>query len=195
MQAIEILIDRLAAEPAAAADGAAAPHEGASAAQEDCTAPATGEDAGSLILSRSRSEEGVPKDARIIAEKQGAGTSAEARQAAPYNDTGAARSKNGASCMPANRATDETAAQGPLDEANKHSEQMAVSCSARSVTGKGASAKKPARNRECPCGSRQRYKNCCGPAQAAAARKAAQPGLHDVDDVDDNAPGMAALYL
>ena len=36
-----------------------------------------------------------------------------------------------------------------------------------------AVGKKPARNRECPCGSKKRYKNCCGPADAAAARRLA----------------------
>lgn len=36
---------------------------------------------------------------------------------------------------------------------------------------KNKGPKKPARNRECPCGSKKRYKNCCGPASSAAERR------------------------
>ena len=34
------------------------------------------------------------------------------------------------------------------------------------------SGRKPARNRACPCGSAHRYKDCCGPIQAAVERRA-----------------------
>jgi len=32
-----------------------------------------------------------------------------------------------------------------------------------------AGERKPARNKACPCGSNQKYKNCCGAVAAAAA--------------------------
>ena len=32
--------------------------------------------------------------------------------------------------------------------------------------------RKPARNKACPCGSGRRYKDCCGPIQAAIERRA-----------------------
>lgn len=54
-----------------------------------------------------------------------------------------------------------------------------------------AVGKKPARNRECPCGSsKKRYKNCCGPADAAAARRLASGIL-----VEPVAQGMPAIYV
>jgi hypothetical protein len=47
--------------------------------------------------------------------------------------------------------------------------------SKRSVRVAGAS-KAPARNKNCPCGSKRKYKNCCGTAAAAAARRRAAAG-------------------
>ena len=59
--------------------------------------------------------------------------------------------------------------------------------------GEEASSKKrkPARNRECPCGSGKRYKNCCGPVQAAAARRVADQE-HEQCTVSH---AMTALYV
>ncbi|EIE22284.1 cysteine proteinase [Coccomyxa subellipsoidea C-169] len=53
-----------------------------------------------------------------------------------------------------------------------------------------AVGKKPARNRECPCGSRKRYKNCCGPSDAAAARRQAKGSVEE-----PSVQGMPAIYV
>lgn len=53
-----------------------------------------------------------------------------------------------------------------------------------------AVGKKPARNRECPCGSKKRYKNCCGPAEAAASRRLAT-GIVE----EPAGPSIPAIYV
>ncbi|BDA43257.1 probable deubiquitinase OTUD6B at N-terminal half [Coccomyxa sp. Obi] len=53
-----------------------------------------------------------------------------------------------------------------------------------------AVGKKPPRNRECPCGSKKRYKNCCGPADAAAARRLASGIVQE-----PVAQALAAIYV
>ena len=48
-----------------------------------------------------------------------------------------------------------------------------VSPRATSISTKSTVNKKPARNRPCPCNSGRRYKDCCGPKAAAVARRRA----------------------
>lgn len=56
--------------------------------------------------------------------------------------------------------------------------------------GPRAKAKAPPRNRPCPCASGKRYKECCGPVAAAAAR-------HVTAAPAPSEPGrqMATLYV
>jgi hypothetical protein len=71
--------------------------------------------------------------------------------------------------------TSHQSSESLLTDRSEHcyaSAEVSKTCSGRLRMRAG---KKPARNRECPCGSKKRYKNCCGPAAAAAERRRANP--------------------
>jgi hypothetical protein len=53
-----------------------------------------------------------------------------------------------------------------------------------------AAAVKPGNNKPCPCGSKKKYKNCCGIAVAAAARRQQSVGG---TDVVGSGPGAACV--
>lgn len=53
----------------------------------------------------------------------------------------------------------------------------------------------PSRNKDCPCGSRQKYKNCCGTAAAAASRRQASASgdaAAAAMDADKSSPAVSA---
>ena len=54
--------------------------------------------------------------------------------------------------------------------------------------------KKPARNRPCPCGSGRRYKECCGPVKAAQQRKQSD-GMQASEPDEGHGLCMSALYV
>ena len=54
--------------------------------------------------------------------------------------------------------------------------------------------RKPARNMPCPCGSGRRYKECCGPVQAAQQRKRSD-GMQTSEPTADHRLCISGLYV
>ncbi|KAK9831129.1 hypothetical protein WJX74_004441 [Apatococcus lobatus] len=59
--------------------------------------------------------------------------------------------------------------------------------------GEHPKARRPARNKPCPCGSGRRYKTCCLPAKAAASRRGESTGEGEMPAEDIHQ--MATLYI
>lgn len=180
LQAIEILIERLAGEeggadepqegdvPAPARSDASAGQERRAAPGPDCPAPAGPETeqcthnqhAETSAEGRSSSDRLAGSEV-LLCTMPGAGASAVQQDAPGSREQGAALHEGD---------EEQHGACSVLGNGNsKH-------------IGSGDAAsnkKKPARNRECPCGSGKRYKNCCGPVQAAAARRVAGQDLEE----------------
>ena len=106
-------------------------------------------------------------------------------------------------CTPSNpgasvlgQATEESVLEGgPVHEGGKEQQKACSLLGKADVVLASPDAptkkRKPARNRECPCGSGKRYKNCCGPVQAAAARREAGQDLEECTVTH----AMTALYV
>ena len=54
--------------------------------------------------------------------------------------------------------------------------------------------RKPARNRACPCGKGRRYKDCCGPVQAAVERRAVH-GAQNPETSQEHGTCLSRLYI
>ena len=212
LQAIELLIERLAAQvvqeeseheahpavqarPAAQAETAAmSDSTSIPAASQGCSGDAGDSDAQAAVpeqqFSRSlESDEDSVASESHVAERASKG---EGRGISPAGvaSESCLESQNSMCSMEVGKDSRSCGSAGQQDK--DQGEQAAPHHKEPKTTSK--QEKKPARNRPCPCGSGRRYKECCGPVQAAQKRRQAN-GLQPPEQLEGHGHVMAEVYV
>ena len=182
LQAIEHLIERLAHDAASGADDKATLCELSNGITDHT------EETNAISSGGTDDQENTPPDTREVpsktqveplanaitmGESSCANVTAEGWQnLADIDGSVAHRTANGNHSRPEENGVIERIVEGMLESkaaaSSMAGENQEESMKGGKPVGKG---KQPSRNRPCVCGSGRRYKNCCGAAKAAAARR------------------------
>ena len=212
MQAIELLIERLAAQAVReeGESGASSAVQARSAAQAETAAMASSAEIPAASQECSRQAGELDAQAAIPEQQFCRSLESDENSAAPESViaegpcTGEERGTSPAgavsegclerpiSMCSMEKGKGSTPCGNTDQQDTNHGKQDAPNHREPKVAGKHE--KKPARNRPCPCGSGRRYKECCGPVQAAQKRRQAN-GLQPPEHSEGHGHVMAELYV
>ena len=178
VQAIELLVDRMGAEPElqeAPVDGATVVEAGSSAASQ-------------VDLPEQSLEPVHEQSTSSTAPGVGqSGTTSTLKNADEQRDVGV---DNQASCIDKDRSAEQQ------DRARCESEDAEGTDVKEKRRAKGFLKERgPPRNRQCACGSGRKFKNCCGAVRAAAARREKAAAEKYLSVQPDQTIQMESLYV
>ncbi len=164
------------------------------AASQECSRDAGESDAQAAVLEQQLSRSLELCEHSVASDSHGAerGSTDEERGTSPAmaNSEGRLDKRNSMCSM--DIAKDGTARGNTDQQDTEHGKRDAPDHKEPKVASK--QEKKPARNRPCPCGSGRRYKECCGPVQAAQKRRQTN-GLQPPEALGGTGHVMAELYV